>query len=178
MQTTHNHDITVAIHDRAWNSQIANPTDTINTLCLTTFTYLQDKLPHGTLCFAVVCSNSHEVQQLNQQFRGKDAPTNVLSFCADTSDQPMPDDGETMLGDIILAYEVIQEEALEQDKPFTHHFSHMVVHGLLHLLGYDHMNETDAETMETIERHILALLHIPDPYNILVNDSFASQPVS
>lgn len=97
------------------------------------------------------------ITALNRQFRGKDGPTNVLSF--------PPAHGEIgFLGDIALAAETIVEEAQFQGKRFENHAAHLVVHGFLHLLGYDHMNEADAEKMETRERAILASIGIEDPY--------------
>ncbi|WP_309090692.1 rRNA maturation RNase YbeY [Phenylobacterium sp.] len=97
------------------------------------------------------------VQELNARFRGKDKPTNVLSF-------PAPPNPEKHLGDVALALGVCAREAEEQGKPLAHHLQHLVVHGVLHLLGYDHMSEDEAEAMEGLERVILAGLGIPDPY--------------
>lgn len=97
------------------------------------------------------------VQDLNARFRDKDKPTNVLSF-------PAPPNPEKHLGDVALALGVCVREAEEQGKPLAHHLQHLVVHGVLHLLGYDHMSEDEAEAMEGLERVILAGLGIPDPY--------------
>lgn len=95
---------------------------------------------------------------LNREFRGKDGPTNVLSFSPSAPAEP------GFLGDIALAAETIAREAEEQGKTFEAHATHMVVHGFLHLLGYDHANDADAEKMEARERAILAGLGIGDPY--------------
>ena len=89
------------------------------------------------------------VRDLNARFRSKDAPTNVLSF-------PAPTNPEKHLGDVALAFGVCAREAGEQGKPLGHHLQHLVVHGVLHLLGYDHMSEDEAEAMEGLERVILA----------------------
>jgi len=97
------------------------------------------------------------VARLNKQFRGKDGSTNVLSF-------PAPFGTLDFLGDIALAAETIVEEAQFQGKPFEHHAAHLAVHGFLHLLGYDHAKESDAQQMEMREREILASIGIPDPY--------------
>ena len=97
------------------------------------------------------------VQALNARFRDKDKPTNVLSF-------PAPPNPERHLGDVALAYGVCAREAAEQGKPLAHHLQHLVAHGVLHLLGYDHMSDDEAEAMEGLERVVLAGLGIPDPY--------------
>jgi probable rRNA maturation factor len=97
------------------------------------------------------------VQELNARFRDKDKPTNVLSF-------PAPHNPERHLGDVALAYGVCVREAAEQGKPLAHHLQHLVAHGVLHLLGYDHMSDDEAEAMEGLERVVLAGLGIPDPY--------------
>ncbi len=100
------------------------------------------------------------ITQLNHQFRGKNGPTNVLSF----PPAHLGDSLEGFLGDIALAAETIVEEANFQGKRFENHAAHLVVHGFLHLLGYDHENPADAEAMEAREREILASLGIEDPY--------------
>jgi rRNA maturation RNase YbeY len=133
-----------------------------------------DTVSHIPDCeLSIVLSNNNSVQQYNRDYRSKDKPTNILSF-------PGIDDQELeiflsslkqqvsrppfMLGDLIIAYETIDSEALAQNKPLTDHFTHLVTHGLLHLLGYDHINDEDAEIMENRERQILSTLNIRDPY--------------
>ncbi len=106
-------------------------------------------------------ADAEEIQQLNRDYRGKDYPTNVLSFCAE-----LPDDIDIpLLGDIIICPQVVAREALEQDKPLEAHWAHMAVHGVLHLLGYDHIDDIEADEMEALEIAILAKLGYPDPYN-------------
>ncbi|MES1197601.1 MAG: rRNA maturation RNase YbeY [Pseudomonadota bacterium] len=102
------------------------------------------------------------IAALNKEFRGKDGPTNVLSF----PPAPTPDGGsdESFLGDIAMAAETIAAEAQFQGKSFADHSAHIAVHGFLHLLGYDHMNDSDAEVMERKERAILTSIGISDPY--------------
>lgn len=109
----------------------------------------------------VTFTDDAAIRILNAQWRGQDKPTNVLSFPA------FPEGGEAvppMLGDIVLARETIAREAALDEKPFDHHLTHLVAHGLLHLLGYDHETDEEAEEMEGVERRILASLAIPDPY--------------
>src|SRR5438046_3160548 len=102
---------------------------------------------------------------LNHNWRGIDKATNVLSFPALQPTGPTgPDDAPRMLGDIAIAYQTTRREADEEQKPFDHHLSHLAVHGFLHLIGYDHETDGEAEAMESLEREILAQLGIPDPY--------------
>ena len=114
---------------------------------------------------AVALASDAEVRALNAAYRGKPKPTNVLSFPAFVSPGSRPAPGERrMLGDIILARETVLHEAAEQGLSPRHHLQHLVVHALLHLLGYDHDNEPDARAMEALEVRILAGMGIPDPY--------------
>ena len=113
-------------------------------------------------------STDAEVHDLNRRFRGKDKPTNVLSFPAVQPDllpaMTNSDDGEVLLGDIILAAETCAREAKEKGVALDVHARHLVVHGTLHLVGYDHQNEADAVDMERLETAILAGMGIADPY--------------
>jgi probable rRNA maturation factor len=119
----------------------------------------------GETELAVMLTDDAGIRTLNNNWRGIDKPTNVLSFPALQPTGPSgPDDAPRMLGDIAIAYETMHREARDEQKPFDHHLSHLAVHGFLHLIGYDHENDADAETMETLESKILAQLGIPDPY--------------
>ena len=111
----------------------------------------------------VLLTDDETVRDLNARFRDKDRPTNVLSFPA--ADMPGPV-GPPPLGDIVLAYGVCAREAQEQSKSLSNHLTHLVVHGVLHLLGRDHEVEAEAEAMEGEERLILASLGISDPYTL------------
>jgi probable rRNA maturation factor len=114
---------------------------------------------------AVMLTDDAGIRTLNGNWRGIDKPTNVLSFPALPPSGPRgPEDAPRMLGDIAIAYETTRGEADDEQKPFDHHLSHLAVHGFLHLIGYDHETDDDAETMETLEREILSQLGIPDPY--------------
>lgn len=111
---------------------------------------------------SIVYSNDNKVQALNHDWRGKDRPTNVLSF---PQIEDIGDIGPyAHLGDIILAYQTISREAKEQGKAFQAHLTHLLVHGLLHLLGHDHMTGREAEKMEKLEVQIMAKLGYADPY--------------
>jgi probable rRNA maturation factor len=119
---------------------------------------LKGRREDGELSIRVV--DSDEGQALNRDYRGRDYATNVLSFPAELPPGvPLP-----ILGDLVLCAPVIAREASEQGKALKHHYAHMVVHGVLHLLGYDHTQDAEAEAMEAIERAILASLGMPDPY--------------
>jgi probable rRNA maturation factor len=119
----------------------------------------------GEAELAVMLTDDSGIRTLNGNWRGIDEPTNVLSFPAL---QPVgarkPGDAPRMLGDIAIAYQTMRREADEERKPFNHHLSHLAVHGFLHLIGYDHENDADADAMESLEIEILARLGIPDPY--------------
>ncbi|CAH8200786.1 rRNA maturation RNase YbeY [Vibrio aestuarianus] len=101
-----------------------------------------------------------ESQQLNREYRGKDKPTNVLSFPFEAP-QGMEID---LLGDLVICRQVVEQEAQEQNKPLMAHWAHMVVHGSLHLLGYDHIEDDEAEEMESLETEIMLDMGFEDPY--------------
>ena len=114
---------------------------------------------------AVMLTDDGGIRTLNKNWRGLDKPTNVLSFPAlQLTTERSSQDAPRMLGDIAIAYETTRREADDEQKRFDHHLSHLAIHGFLHLIGYDHEKDQDAETMETLEREILAQLDIPDPY--------------
>jgi probable rRNA maturation factor len=119
----------------------------------------------GEAELAVMLTDDSGIRTLNNNWRGIDKPTNVLSFPAlPPTGAGGPDDAPRMLGDIAIAYETTRKEADDEQKPFDHHLSHLAVHGFLHLIGYDHEKDHDAERMESLEQEILAQLGIPDPY--------------
>jgi probable rRNA maturation factor len=112
----------------------------------------------------VTLADDVEQQRLNREHRGQDAPTNVLAFPAWEPGRPVPSGAPVLLGDVVLAFETVAREAAEQAKPFADHFRHMIVHGVLHLLGYDHQTRAEAAIMELLETSILAELGVPNPY--------------
>ena len=115
---------------------------------------------------AVMLTDDAGIRTLNSNWRGIDKPTNVLSFPAwlPTRVAGVDDDVPPMLGDIAIAYETARREADDEQKPFDHHLSHLTIHGFLHLVGYDHETDDEAEAMEALDAEILAQLGIPDPY--------------
>ncbi|WP_157218779.1 rRNA maturation RNase YbeY [Flavisphingomonas formosensis] len=119
---------------------------------------------------AVRLTSDEEVHSLNKSYRGKDKPTNVLSFPMVQEDLidslANSDDGEVLMGDIVLAAGVCAAEAADKGVSVAHHATHLIVHGTLHLLGYDHQGDAEAEAMEALERVALATLGIADPYAV------------
>jgi probable rRNA maturation factor len=111
---------------------------------------------------SLVFTNDAEIKEINAEWRDQDKPTNVLSFPAfplEPGGMPGP-----MLGDIVVARETVEREAVDLDKSFSDHLTHLLVHGFLHLFGYDHMEKDEAEEMEALETRILAVLGLSDPY--------------
>ncbi len=119
---------------------------------------LAEQLDEGELCIRIV--SQEESQDLNNAYRGKNKPTNVLSFPFEVPEGiPLQ-----LLGDLVICADVVSQEASEQNKALFDHWAHMVVHGCLHLIGFDHINDEDAEEMESLEQKILASMDIADPY--------------
>jgi probable rRNA maturation factor len=119
---------------------------------------LQGRCPEAELALRIV--DEAEITALNRQYRGKDGATNVLSFPY----VPMPGVVTEQLGDIVICAPVVAAEAVAQGKSLEAHWAHMVIHGVLHLLGYDHHGEKEAQEMEALEIRLLAALGYPDPY--------------
>jgi probable rRNA maturation factor len=154
-------DVAVVRHDEAWRG--ARVSDAmIARAARAGFNAAMPSSP-GTYEVSILLTDDEEMHALNRTWRGKDASTNVLSFPAgDTLACDASEPG--LLGEVALAYETTREEALATGIALSDHAAHLVVHGLLHLLGFDHMEEDEAERMETLERQALASLGIADPY--------------
>jgi probable rRNA maturation factor len=160
-----------------WESTLSDPQTLVETAAHAAFAAAEmpDALA-GALAagrpaeMSLVLADDAKVQILNRGYRGKDRPTNVLSFALlddadDTDDGLAAEPGMPILiGDVVLAYETVLREAGEQGKSFGDHVTHLVIHGVLHLLGYDHETDPDADRMERLETTILARLGIADPY--------------
>ena len=121
------------------------------------------RLPERDVEFAVRVVGEAEIQTLNQLYRNKDYATNVLSFPAGDI-EGLPEDSVRQMGDIVVCAAVVRDEAVRQQKPLADHWAHMLVHGVLHLLGYDHGEDRQADEMEQLERDILSAQGIADPY--------------
>ena len=124
---------------------------------------LRDSGGAGQFIVDVMLADDAEQRHLNRTYRGKDTPTNVLAFPQGAPGSPRSDQ-PVLLGDVVLAFETVRGEAEAQKKPLADHLRHLVVHGVLHLLGFDHDSEPEAVAMEACEVEILAGLGVPDPY--------------
>ena len=152
----------IVIEDERWAS-VTGLEDLIPNLVAETFRAARLSPENHSVSIALLSDAA--VRGLNKAFRGKDAPTNVLSFPSSASAYTRSREGEPLfLGDVALAYETVVSEASAQGKTVIQHAAHLVVHGVLHLAGFDHDGDADAERMEAAESAVLARFGIPDPY--------------
>lgn len=158
-------DIDIISNDPLWLPKLSILEDLIFSISQSCFkTLALDKiLSH--IEFSVTLTNDNEIQSLNSQYRNKDKATNVLSFPADEIDPNNPNsivhyNGYILIGDIVISFNTVQKEAELENKTFENHFAHLFLHGLLHLLGYDHEEEREAIIMEDLERKILLNFNI------------------
>lgn len=163
---TANLDIVVQVNDDQWLAWHTEDEWSLfaENICRRIFDHLN--FQHDTEV-SIVLTNNAEIQILNKNYRGFDKPTNVLSFPIMNSDdlrKITTRDYPILLGDVIIAFETVVRETETESKTFMHHVSHLLVHGVLHLLGYDHENDSDAEVMETLEIEILDMVGIKNPY--------------
>lgn len=160
--------IDIIVEDENWFEECSQ--DTIDLLVRNALTQslghmsLPAGFKNGVLEVNVLLSNNDTVQVLNKTYRDKDKPTNVLSFPQLDMEVPHPEDMPLHLGDIILALQVVKDESAAQNKNFEAHLSHLVTHGFLHLLGYDHETDEEAKIMENVEIKILDKLGYENPY--------------
>lgn len=161
----------VRIEHGAWRSGLGDPAALCRKASMAGWTLGRRGLPENhTLAgplvapveISVLLTGDAEIRALNRDHRGKDRPTNVLSFPGD--DSPGAPGQDILLGDIVLAWETVAAEARNESKPVDDHTRHLVIHGVLHLLGYDHESRDDASLMEGLEVDSLARLGVPDPY--------------
>ncbi len=142
-------DIDILIEDNRWSEALSDIEDYTKQI----LSNIIQKDEHAEI--SIVLANDPFIQALNKTYRGQDKPTNVLSF---------PQDEENMLGDVIISLDTLQYEADDQNKTLKNHYTHMLTHGCLHLLGYDHETDDEAKEMETLEIEILEKLRIKNPY--------------
>lgn len=156
------HEIDLAVEDARWETAIPG-LEALVARAVEAGLAIAPEKPDGPVAVSVLLTDDAAVQELNRTWRGKDKPTNVLSFPA--APQPRHDEAATPLGDVVLAYETLVRESAEQSKPLQNHLAHLLVHGTLHCLGQDHeIGEAEADAMEALEVAALATLGIPDPY--------------
>lgn len=154
------HLIEVTVEAPAWRAAVTDP----EALCRRVIgRALAQEVATGPVEVSVLLAGDEQVRALNRAWRGKDSPTNVLSFLAEAGPTAGPSQPR-LLGDIVVALETTQREARAAGKVLPDHLSHLLVHGTLHLLGYDHEEEADAKAMEARETELLAALGIADPY--------------
>jgi probable rRNA maturation factor len=151
--------IAISLADQSWRRDVAAPVRLARRAAEAALTGADAAEAKSEL--SIVLADDALLRQLNRDFRGKDKPTNVLSFPAGMNGVPVP-----LLGDVIIAHQTTAGEAVAQGKSVADHLSHLVVHGVLHLLGYDHEKASDARRMERLETGILAGLGIGDPYRL------------
>ena len=162
-------DMDVSFDTGGWQEACANAEELIKHAAQKAFAmgcgFFQELNEAKHVSVTIIGSNDARVHELNRDYRGKDKPTNVLSFPQLDIDEEINADIPVMLGDIILAFETTKREAVEQEKSFEAHMVHLVVHGMLHLLGYDHIDDDEAEVMEKLECDILDDLGYENPYS-------------
>jgi probable rRNA maturation factor len=166
-------DISISLEAGDWEVVVADVEQRIETAARAAFDAAErpSVLDGAPAEMSLVLADDALVRTLNRDYRDKDKPTNVLSFALlddldDTDDDLARDEGMPILiGDVILAFETVQREAREQGKSVGDHLTHLVIHGVLHLLGYDHLSDPDADRMERLETSILARMGIADPYS-------------
>jgi len=156
----------VSVADDRWLSIFETPDSFCRPIVLAALKAADcDDGPKGPVEVSIVLSNDNAVRHLNADYRDADKATNVLSFPLWTAgESPVVADMPIALGDVVLAYETVIFEAKDQEKTVQHHVAHLIVHGVLHLLGLDHIDATEADVMEAMEVQILATLGVPDPY--------------
>ncbi|WP_279482718.1 rRNA maturation RNase YbeY [Aureimonas sp. SK2] len=154
--------ILLSVEDEGWRTLLSRPADDLVREAVFAAADGAELAPSIGTEVSVTLSDDEDVQALNAEWRGKDKPTNILSFPMmplAPGDAPGP-----MLGDLILARQTLEREAAAEGKSPDDHFRHLLVHGILHLLGHDHETDADADAMEALEISILARLGIADPY--------------
>lgn len=153
--------VDVSIMEQGWPAELAGEKleRALENIVALSVDHLQH-VPVEGCELSIVLTDDDRQRELNRQWRGKDSPTNVLSFAQIEPFAPL----QGMLGDIILARQTLEREADSLEIPLSHHMAHLVVHGFLHILGYDHESDTQAATMEALETAILARMGIGDPY--------------
>lgn len=160
--------IDIILESNSWKDAAPEIESVILSAALTAFAAGREALPvlekAADISVTVICTDDAAIHELNRIHRGKDNPTNVLSFPMVTADDDIPAGVPLLLGDVVLGFETMCREAGAQKKTLDAHVAHLVIHGVLHLLGYDHMEDKEAEKMEHLESDILIKLGYANPY--------------
>ena len=164
---SHQLEIAVSLQDAAWREELEDLEDMTQRSIETALRCLDEAAPEravqGAVEVSLLFADDAAVAELNETYRGRQGPTNVLSF--PNMEQAGPPAGQPrLLGDVVLARQTVRREAATQGKSLRAHTTHLLIHGLLHLLGYDHESDGDAAEMEALEIAILAEIGLPDPY--------------
>jgi probable rRNA maturation factor len=158
--------VKVSVHCDSWNAACRDAEALAATAARAALAGIWSEA-NAPAILSVILTDDAEQRLLNRTYRGTDAPTNVLSFAlADLAATPA--DAPVLLGDVVLAFATVEREAREQHKNLADHLAHLVVHGVLHLLGFDHQGEEEAAAMEAREVEILKSLGVPDPYRAIM----------
>lgn len=164
-------DIDIRIASSAWRAALPNPAAAVRRAAVAA---LKAELPaKAKTSLSILLTDDSEMRKLNAGWRAKDKPTNVLSFPAENAVDPAKP--PAYLGDVALGLATCKREAREQKKTLADHVTHLVVHGVLHLIGYDHMDDEQAEAMEPLETEILAGMGIADPYRMVAPQKKAAK---
>lgn len=156
--------IEVAVGIGAWRTTVTDPEELVRLAAMAALGSAGASGLGGSLEVSIRLTDDAEVRELNRLYRGQDKPTNVLSFPGDDPDEPGIPGRPALLGDVVVAHETTVREAQAMGKPVAEHLSHLVVHGVLHLLGHDHLVDDEAAAMERLETAVMARLGYPDPY--------------
>jgi probable rRNA maturation factor len=168
MDSDSTHSTEVTIDAPGWRSAVTDP----EALCHEIAAIALGRLlgaAGGSVELGIVLTDDATVRGLNRAWRRHDRPTNVLSFPSGIEPGEVPSGAPWLLGDVVLAFETVEREARAAGRPLRHHLAHLLVHGVLHLLGHDHEVEAEALGMEALEVELLAQLNIPDPYAEVVS---------
>jgi probable rRNA maturation factor len=157
--------IDVTVDCSQWNEVLPGAATLARKACNAVFNKVRTASSDQTAEVSILLSNDVLVRRLNSEYRNLDEPTNVLSFATAINETPLTS-LPLLLGDIIVAYETLVNEASSEDKKISDHLCHLIVHGMLHLLGFDHQALVDADIMENIEINILQKLNVENPYQV------------
>ena len=159
MDSDSSHTIAVTVEAEAWLAAVTDPEQ----LCRRAVSAVLERETEAPAEVSVLLADDALVTTLNRDYRGQDRPTNVLSFPAGDATWPGAP-APALLGDVVVAFETVRREAGTEGRPLADHLTHLLVHGTLHLLGYDHASDDEAQTMEALEVELLAGLGVADPY--------------